>query len=134
MLFFVIFIFFSIGNRGQVIEDNTIPGQLPPQQRAAISLPASLFQRVSTPSVGMFFGLYENATLFPVGGENIDSGAPGQPQVCSHILSATVGQNIDLRNLNSEDPVKLTFRLEDKLPGVVSLQLPRYSDLVYYIL
>jgi hypothetical protein len=69
----------------------------------------------------MFFGLYENATLFPVGRENIDSGAPRQPQVCSHILSATVGQNIDLRDLNPENPVKLTFRLEDKLPGVVSL-------------
>ena len=72
------------------------------------------------PSVGMFFGLYENATLFPVGGENSDISAPRQPQVCSNILSATVGQNMDLRNLN-EDPVKLTFRLEDKLPGVVSL-------------
>lgn len=72
------------------------------------------------PNVGMFFGLYKNATLFPVGGENTDISAPRQPQVCSHILSATVGQNIDLSNLNPEDQVKLTFRLEDKLPGVVS--------------
>ena len=69
----------------------------------------------------MFFGFYDNATLFPIGGTSTDSSAPRQPQVCSHILAATVGQNIDLRDLNPEESVTLTFRIEDKLPGVVSL-------------
>lgn len=108
-------------NRGQIKEANNKPGQLMSGQQAAINLPASLFNHVTMPSVGMFFGLYENATLFPVGGASTDSSASRQPQVCSHILSATVGQNIDFRELNSEDSVMLTFRLDDKLPGVVSL-------------
>lgn len=110
-------------NGGQVIETENMTGQLLPEQQAIINLPASLFNRITTPNVGMFFGFYKNATLFPVGGASTDSSVPRQPQVCSNILAATVGQNIesDLRDLNSEESVTLTFRLEDKLPGVVSL-------------
>lgn len=118
LIAFILFLVL-IGNHGQVIETNITSGHLSSQQQAAINLPASLFKHVSKPNVGMFFGLYENATLFPVGGASTDSSAPRQPQVCSHILSATVGQNVDLRDLSLEESVMLTFRLEDKLPGVV---------------
>ena len=126
----ITYTYYAIDNSGQVIETNTIPGQLSPQQQAAISLPASLFNNVPSDSIGfgdsigMFFGYYENATLFPVGGASrtdSSTSAPRQPQVCSHVLSATVGQNVVLRGLSPEESVMLTFRLEDKLPGVVSL-------------
>lgn len=93
-------------------------GQLSPQQDAAIILPRSLFQMINdSDSVGVFFGLYEMATLFPVGGGNADSNAPRQTQVCSQVLTATVGQSVSLQNL--EQSVTVVFRLQDK-EGMVS--------------
>ena len=88
-------------------------GQLSPEQDAAISLPDSLFQVVNdSGNVGVFFGLYQTSILFPVGGGSTDSNAPRQPQVCSQVLAATVGQNMSLQNL--EQSVTVTFRLQEK--------------------
>ena len=77
---------------------------------AAIHLPASLFKRIDdSANVGMFFGLYDSATLFPVRREN---SSIRQTQVCSHVFAATVGQNMSFQNL--EQSVIVTFRLQDK--------------------
>ena len=88
-----------------------IPGQLPPQQDAAISLPASLFSRVNDrENIGVFFAFYETATLFPVGGGSSDRQAPRQTQVGSRILAATVDSAEELVDL--EEPVTIVFRLQ----------------------
>ena len=88
-----------------------MPGQLPPQQDAAISLPASLFRRVNDrENVGVFFAFYETATLFPVGGGRSDREALRQTQVGSQILAATVDSAEELVDL--EEPVTVVFRLQ----------------------
>ena len=82
-----------------------------PRQEAAISLPASLFERIDDQeNVGVFFAFYETATLFPVSGGNTDSNATIQTQVGSQIVAATVDSNQDLSNL--ENPVTIVFRLQ----------------------
>lgn len=86
-------------------------GQLPPQQDSAISLPASLFRRINDrENVGVFFALYERATLFPVRGGNTDPASPRQTQVGSQILAATVDSSEALVDL--EEPVTIVFRLQ----------------------
>ena len=77
----------------------------------------------------MFFGFYDNATLFPVGQESTDGNEAVQTQVCSHVLAATIGQDIDIRNLRPEEHVTITFRLLKEC-DVVSLLLTLYSQLV----
>ena len=99
------------------------PGQVSMQQDIdAISLPQSLFQTLndSANNIGVFYGLYETATLFPVGGGNTDTSAPRQLQVCSHVLATTVGQNVTIRNL--EEPVTVMLRLREKEGMVRVLQ------------
>ena len=91
------------------------PGQLLPQQEAAISLPASLFERVGDrENVGVIFALYENSTLFPVrresGSGSTDVEPTVQTQVGSQIVAATVDSGNELRNL--PEPVMITFRLQ----------------------
>ena len=93
--------------------DQVMPGQLSLQQDVAISLPESLFQMINdSTNVGVFFGLYERATLFPVGGGSTDNSALRQAQICSRVLAATVGQNMNLQNL--EQPITVVLRLQDK--------------------
>ena len=91
-----------------------IPGQPSLQQDIdAISLPQSLFQTINnSANIGVFYGLYETATLFPVGRGNTDKSAPRQIQVCSRVLATTVGQNITILNL--EEPVTVMLRLQEK--------------------
>lgn len=85
------------------------PGQLSANQDSSISLPASLFKRVNDQeSVGIFFALYEMATLFPVGGGRMDLNAPVQTQVGSQVVAATVESSTELVDL--EEPVTLAFR------------------------
>lgn len=100
-----------------------IQGQLLEEQEAAIFLPASLFKAVgvqtSTTNIGIVFGLYENATLFPVGGD-VDNSQTIQTEVYSRVLAATVGQSITVENLQPEESVIVTFRLMNK-QGTVSL-------------
>ena len=97
-----------------------------PEIDTAIRLPASLFERIKDRAnayVGVFFGRYETATLFPVGEASVNSSAPRQIQVCSQVLAATVGQNMSLQNL--EHPVRVMFRLLNHCKGgVVSYYRP----------
>ena len=85
---------FDIGDEGEVM-----PGQLAPQQDAAISLPASLFQTITDrEDVGIFFALYNVSTLFPVnGGRNRNE--PRRREVGSRVLAATVGPGLNFQNL-----------------------------------
>ena len=53
----------------------------------------------------MFFGLYKTATLFPVS----EQGSEGREmRVISRVLAATVGQNLNISNLN--EPVTVVFK------------------------
>ena len=96
-----------LGPEGQVQ-----PGQLSPQLDAAISLPATLFERiVDHDNVGVFFALYKASTLFPVHGNFSDTvSSPRKTLVGSHILAATVGPGINFQNL--DEPVTILLRLQ----------------------
>ena len=91
------------------------------QEGTGIELPASLFQRLGDQltgsSVGIFFGLYETATLFPTGGTSSDSRTT---KIYSQVLAATVGHNLAIQNL--ESPVTISFK-QQKLEGIVSSTL-----------
>ena len=102
------------GSEALLLSNNQMtPGLLSPQQNAAISLPQSLFQMINnSDDIGVFFGVYETATLFPVGEANIASDPSRQFQVCSNVVAATVGQNMSIQNL--EDSVTVVLRLRTK--------------------
>ena len=87
-----------------------IPGQLAPQQTAAINLPASLFAIINDrPNVGVFFALYNTSVLFPVnGGSNRDQ--PVRTEVVTDVLAATVGPGIVFQNL--EENVTVVLRVQ----------------------
>ena len=90
-------------------EDQVMAGQLSPQQDAAISLPASLFQTIDgREDVGIFFALYNTSTLFPVSG-GINRNALRRREVGSRVLAATVGPGLNFPNL--EDNVTIVLRL-----------------------
>ena len=81
-----------------------------PLEGSAIVLPASLFQQLGNgTNVGIFFGLYETASLFPVKGANFSS---KREEVYSHVLAATIGQNLTIQNL--EEPVNITFKVQSE--------------------
>ena len=82
------------------------------QTDAAISLPASLFEVIDDPTnVGLFFARYSVSTLFPVnGGADINTNAPRQTVVGSHVLSATVGLDTNFQNL--KEPVTVLLHLQ----------------------
>lgn len=107
------------------------PGRLLLQRDAAISLPQSLFQMINnSDDIGVFFGVYEMATLFPVGEANTASDPSRQFQVCSNVVAATVGQNTSIQNL--EEPVTVVLRLQTK-QGMVSWELGSYrQECSYY--
>ena len=83
------------------------PEQLTNEENVAIYLPPSLFEK--TGDVGMFFGIYKTATLFPVT-EALNSSVGRQEQVFSNILAATVGQNLNISNL--DQPITIAFRTQ----------------------
>ena len=92
-----------------------MPSELQPQQDAAISLPATLFERIrlidNRTEVGVFFALYDTPTLFPVdGGSNINSDTPRQTVVGSRVLAAIVGPGLSFQNLI--EPVIIVLRLQ----------------------
>ena len=89
-----------------------MPGQLPPQQYAAIRLPASLFRVIGDrDNVSVFFALYDAPILFPVnGGNSISSDGSIQTEVGSSVLAATVGPDINFFNL--EEPITIVLRLQ----------------------
>ena len=96
------------------------PGQLARQQDASIILHSSLFESsplTNLTDIGIFFGLYETSTLFPVRQEKNDSNEMKRTKlVGSSIVSAAVGVNTVFKDL--PEPVECTFRLQNK-PGMV---------------
>lgn len=84
------------------------------QEDTSISLPPSLFnnQNISLdhPNIGIAFGNYYIATLFPVGEERAGSIGGKQTQVGSNIVSAIVGRGIEFEKLL--EPVTTRFRLQ----------------------
>ena len=94
-------------------DDQLESEQLSPQSDAAISLPASLFERIDDrDDVGVFFALHEASNLFPVGAGDSSNTLNNFNflSVGSHILAATVGVGINLQNL--DEPVSVLFRLQ----------------------
>ena len=85
------------------------PGQLSPQQDAAISLNASLIDERD--NVGIFFALYDTPILFPIdrGNSIINTDGSIQTKVGSRVLAATVGPGLNFQNL--DDPVIVVLRL-----------------------
>ena len=89
---------------------------------AAIALPASLFEQVNGPSIGVFFGIYETATLLPI---SITSSSPTgsttrQRQAISPVIAATVVENQSI-SLEDSENVTITFRLHNNTNNVVVL-------------
>ena len=100
-------------------EESMMPGQLSPEQDAAIGLPPSLFKHIDTRinnNIGLVFGLYDRPTLFPVGGQN-NSQIGKRTEVGSSIISALVGVDLEFQNL--AQPVTSTFRLQNKSEMVI---------------
>ena len=86
-----------------------MPGELPIEQTAAISLPASLFQTITNQEdIGIFFALYNASTLLPVNG-GYSHDAPIRTEVGSHILAAIVGPGLNFSNLTEN--VTIVFEL-----------------------
>ena len=109
--------FLFIGGNQSVL-DLRMPSQLSFEQDAGIRLPPSLFEKIKDQeNVGVFFGRYETATLFPLSRDNGNVDTMRQTQVCSQVVAATVGQNLRLQNLTQ--PVTVTLKLLNK-QGTVS--------------
>ena len=61
-------------------------------------------------NIGLLFTLYKSSVLFPVNrGNNLNSDGSVQTVVGSHIIAATVGFDLELRNL--EDNVTIVLQL-----------------------
>ena len=96
----------TVGDGGEI---QVTPRQLPPQQDAIISLPASLFKRFDDHEhIGMFFAFYEIVTLFPLARRNNSSGMA--TKVGTQVVGATVNTSKSLLDL--EEPVTIIFRLQ----------------------
>ena len=94
----------TLGGQGATASD-----VLPPEQSAAIDLPASLFRNIDNRSfVGLFFALYDDSTLFPVGNTSRNDEGLLQTRVGSPVLATTVGPGITFENL--EENVTVTLR------------------------
>ena len=93
-------------------EEATSSGADTLQGEAAIDLPASLFRDQwlgDRTSIGIFFGLYETASLFPTGEIKSTSRTT---EIYSYVLAATVGQNLSIKDL--KDPVVISFKPQNK--------------------
>lgn len=117
-------LYFTGGN--QPVLDQRMSSEISPDEDAAIRLPPSLFQMIKDQTnLGVFFGRYDAATLFPISGENSNSNSVRQRQVCSRVLAATVGQNIPIQNL--EQPVTVSLKLLTK-QGMVIKFIDTYNN------
>lgn len=80
--------------------------QLSSDQLASIDLPLSLFEQITNHSlIGLFYGLYSDPTLFPVGVQDSKL-----TEIVSPVLATTVGPNINFENL--QDPVTVLLRIK----------------------
>ena len=92
-------------------------------QNAAIRLSPSLFQTlnpINSTSVGVVLGIYQRDNLFPVSGREYGASTTRQTQVCSSVLSATVGHNMAFDNLTQEELVTVLFRVQQKNDNMVT--------------
>ena len=105
------------------LDDDGTPGEeqvldeLSPLHNAAIRLSAPLFQTLNwnnSTSVGVVLGIYQRDNLFLVSGRENDASTTRQTQVCSSVLSATVGRNMAFDNLTQEELVTVLFRVQQK--------------------
>ena len=110
----------TIGTNGRHIEQMSTSDGLSLLQGANVSLPPSLFQMInSSTNVGVFYGIYNSSTLFPVAAlQGNDTSADRQPQVVSNVVAVTVGQN-DMTFENLSQPVTIVLGLQ-KEQGMVS--------------
>lgn len=93
-------------------------------QVASIALPPNLFQEITDRTqVGVFFGLYNESTLFPVRTrEDVASAVPDRTTIVgSPIIAATVGPGLSFNNL--QPPVEVNLRIPTEINGSVSLEL-----------
>jgi hypothetical protein len=105
-----------------------MPGRLPSEQDAAISLPASLFQTITDrEDVGITFALYSSSTLFPVdGGRN--SNASRRREVASRVLAATVGPGLNFQNLTEN--VTIVLRQITNYVSIIMIDLIIQSSIL----
>ena len=91
--------------------DTVTTDQLSSELDAAISLPASLFERIDDrDSIGIFVTLYNTPILFPVGRKYSALNSLKQRIVGSQVLAATVGPGINFQNL--DEPVTILLQLQ----------------------
>ena len=117
-------------------QGGTAAAVLPPEQAAAIDLPASLFRNINNrSSIGLFFALYDDSTLFPVDNRNSDVTGLLQTQVGSSVLATTVGPGIAFDNLDENVTVTLrTFTsAEVTLTNATSLVLCLLAKYIVHI-
>ena len=80
-------------------------------QIASIDLPPSLFERVNDHStIGLFYGLYSDPTLFPDNTQNTDSKLT---KVISPVLATTLGPNINVEGLRDNVTILLRTNITD---------------------
>ena len=97
----------------QTLLDQTMPSQFSSRDDATVRLPPSVFEMIRRQAnVGVFFGRYETATLFPVRVEAANGQTLQERLVCSQVVAATVGENVRVENLTQ--PVTLALRLQNK--------------------
>lgn len=103
---------------------------LPPDFLASVSLPPSLFGRINNDdveSVGVFFALYRESTLFPVR-DMVGQERTVHPTVVSPIVASTVGPGFDFSNLLQ--PVEINLKTNFTRFEVIShMQVEHYSEL-----
>ena len=96
---------------------------LPEGALASISLPSGLFDNIEGDSVGIFFALYTEPTLFPVREPEMPPADPEstlRTAVGSPIVAATVGQPVRIEFNNIDPPIEINLRLMELSNGSVS--------------
>lgn len=87
---------------------------LSPQLDVAISIPASLFELIAgeKDNISIFFIRYDDSTLFPVAGgqKKFNNNASMRTEVGSTILAATVGIDLNIKDLEDQMNVTVLFR------------------------
>ena len=101
-----------------------MPSQLSLGEQASIDLPSTLFNQLENRSlVGIFYGLYTQPTLFPIGTMSTES---RQRNIISPVLATTVGPNIDFENL--PDSVTVLLRTSITNQKVYYVHISSFYD------
>ena len=93
----------------------TVPSDAGVPMPMSISLPPSIFKRLSdaeaNSTTGLVFTVYRKSTLFPVGRNALsDSLVDTTTKVGTNIIAASVGRGVEFDNL--QDAVTITLQLE----------------------